>query len=375
MIKPQKLKKGDKVAVVSLSSGMIGDKEFIHKYHLGKKRLEEEFGLEVVAMPNALKGSEYLFNHPEARAKDLMDALEDKSIKGIICSIGGEETYRLLPFIDFDVIKKNPKIFIGFSDTTFNHLMFYKAGVVSFYGPCIMCNFSEYGKMFDYEKEAVKNVLFNSNETYSILPSEFWCNEIIWWDEKNINKQKKMLRDEKGYEVLQGNGKTSGKLLGGCLESLSAMLGIFEDEWYDGNHQLAVNAKIFAEKYDLFPTKEEWKNKILFIETSECQPTPEIFEKMLRVLLVDTKIIQNLNGIIVGKPKEEKFYEEYKLVLKRVVVQFRPKLPIIYNVNFGHASPINIIPYGVECELDCDNKKIVIVEKMLEDNFCCEKGK
>lgn len=64
-----------------------------------------------------------------------------------------------------------------------------------------------------------------------------------------------------------------------------------------------------------------------------------------------------------------------KSVLKNLVAEFRPELPVIYNVNFGHASPINIIPYGVECELDCDNKKIVIVEKMLEDNLCCEKGK
>ena len=227
MIKPEKLRVGDKVAIVSLSSGMIGDKEFIHKYYLGKKRLEEEFGLNVVAMPNALKGSEYLFNHPEARAEDLMNALKDNSIKGIICAIGGEDTYRLLPYIDFDIIRNNPKIFMGFSDTTINHLMFYKAGVTSFYGPCVMCNFAEYGKMFEY---AVKNLLFNSNDTYAIKPSETWTPEIIWWAEENINKEKSLYSDTKGYEVLQGNGIIYGKLLGGCLESLSALLSYFKDE-------------------------------------------------------------------------------------------------------------------------------------------------
>ena len=366
MIKPQKLKKGDKVAIVSLSSGMIGEKEFLHKYHLGKKRLEEEFGLEVVSMPNALKGEKYLFEHPEARAKDLMDALKDKEIKAIICSIGGEETYRLLPYIVFEVIKQNPKIFMGFSDTTVNHFMFYKAGVESFYGPCIMCNFAEYGKMFDYEKEAVKNVLFNSDDKYEIKSSPTWCNETIWWKEENINKQKKLLPDTKGFEVLQGKGKVSGKLLGGCLESMSAMLGYFDLRWYE-DELVALKQREMVEEYQLFPNKNEWKNKILFIETAEGFPEPKIFESMLNTL-EKYGVLSNINGIIVGKPKEEKYYEEYKSVLKDVVGKIRPDLPIIYNVNFGHSSPINILPYGVMCELDCDKKQITIVEKMLEDN-------
>ena len=110
MIKPERLRKGDKVAIVSLSSGMLGEKEFLHKYELGKKRLEEKFGLEVVAMPNALKGIDYLYEHPEKRAEDLMNAFKDKSIKAIICAIGGDDTIRLLPYIDYEVIRSNPKI-------------------------------------------------------------------------------------------------------------------------------------------------------------------------------------------------------------------------------------------------------------------------
>ena len=111
MLIPEKLKKGDTVAIVSLSSGMGGDKEFFHRYLLGKKRLEEVFGLNVVTMPNALKGSKYLNEHPEARANDLMEAFKDKSIKGIISMIGGDDTIRLLPYIDYEIIKKNPKLF------------------------------------------------------------------------------------------------------------------------------------------------------------------------------------------------------------------------------------------------------------------------
>ena len=75
MIKPKRLEKGDKVAIVSLSRGMLGEKPFIHKYELAKRRLEEEYGLQVVAMPNALKGIDYLYQHPEARAQDLISSL------------------------------------------------------------------------------------------------------------------------------------------------------------------------------------------------------------------------------------------------------------------------------------------------------------
>ena len=104
MIKPHRLQKGDKVAIVSLSRGMLGEDMFIHKFHIAKKRLEEDYGVEVVAMPNALKGIDYLYEHPEARAQDLMDAFRDPEIKAVFNAIGGDDSIRLLPYIDFDVL-------------------------------------------------------------------------------------------------------------------------------------------------------------------------------------------------------------------------------------------------------------------------------
>ena len=118
MIKPQRLKKGDKVAIVSLSAGTLGEKWAIHRYYIAKERLENDFGLKVVVMENTLKGIKYLDEHPEARAKDLMDAFKDDSIKAVFNAIGGDDTIRLLPYIDFEVIRKHPKIFTGYSDTT-----------------------------------------------------------------------------------------------------------------------------------------------------------------------------------------------------------------------------------------------------------------
>ena len=340
MIKPRRLRAGDKIAVVSLSWGGLGDEGLIHKFHIAKERLEKDFGLEVVAMPHALSGTAFVAAHPELRAKDLMDAFADSSIAAVFCAIGGDDTIRLLPYIDYDIIRNNPKIFMGYSDSTVNHLMMYKAGVGSFYGPSVMCEFGEYVKMFDYTAQAVRDVLFGDTTGYEIKPSPFWSSDFVPWDEKNAHIGKQLIPDEKGYEVLQGTGKARGHLLGGCLD-------VF---------QMAVGTEIF-------PTLEQWKNAIMFIETSEVNPPPEYVRWTLRNLAAQG-ILRVLSGIIVGKPQGEKYYDEYKQTILQVVAgeEKLTDLPIIYNVNFGHAFPIGIIPYGVMAELDCGRKTITLLE-------------
>lgn len=339
MIKPEMLQKGDKVAIVSLSWGGIGDEKLIHKYYIAKERLEKEFGLEVVAMPNALKGSQFVYEHPEARAQDLMDAFKDKTIKAIFCAIGGDDTIRILPYIDYEVIKNNPKIFMGYSDTTVNHLMMNKAGLVSFYGPSVMCEFGEYVNMFDYTRQAVENILFNNCENYEIKSSEIWSNDFVSWKEENINISKKTLPEEHGYEVLQGSGIVTGKLLGGCIDVFPMVIGT-----------------------NIWPTIDEWKDKILLLETSEEKPSPNLVTYYLRNLGAQG-IFEVIKGIIVGKPQDEKYYNEYKDVYKKVLKEFKKdNLPVLYNVNIGHAYPIGILPLGTDIQIDFTNKKITLVE-------------
>jgi muramoyltetrapeptide carboxypeptidase LdcA involved in peptidoglycan recycling len=98
MNKPQRLKPGDKVAIVSLSRGILGESFAAHEIVLGEKRLAE-FGLIPQYMPNAKKGIEYLHDHPEARAADLKQAFLDPSIKGIFCAIGGDDTINTVPYL------------------------------------------------------------------------------------------------------------------------------------------------------------------------------------------------------------------------------------------------------------------------------------
>lgn len=340
MIKPKRLKPGDKVAVVSLSWGGLGDDSLIHKYHIAKERLEDEFELEVIPMPHALKGSGFVANHPELRAKDLMDAFKDNSISAVFCSIGGDDTIRTLPYVDLDVIKNNPKIFMGYSDSTINHFMMYKAGLVSFYGPSIMCEFGEYVSMFEYTEEAIRNILFNDSTNYKILPSSHWSDDFVPWHEDNIRIDKKLKTDIRGYEVLQGNGIVEGHLLGGCLDVFMMCIGT-----------------------EIWPSINEWKDAILFIETSEDKPSPDIVKWIIRNLAAQG-ILKVIKGIIVGKPQGEVYYEEYKDVILQIVAieEKLVDIPIFYNVNFGHAIPIGILPYGIMTELNCDKKAITLLE-------------
>lgn len=204
MIKPKKLKKGDKVAIVSLSSGLAGEEMFRHRYELGKKRLEQ-LGFNVVTMKNSLKGIEYLYNHPEKRAEDFMEAILDKDIKGIICNIGGDDTIRLLPYIDFEAIANNPKVFMGYSDTTINHYMMQKAGVVSYYGPAVMTDFAENNNMHTYTLKYINEILLENREDIVIKSSDKWTSEYLDWAiEENDNIPRKMNEEKYGYEVLQG---------------------------------------------------------------------------------------------------------------------------------------------------------------------------
>lgn len=110
-----------------------------------------------------------------------MDAFKDKTIKGIFSAIGGDDLIRILPYIDYDIIRSNPKIFMGYSDTTVTHFILYKTGLVSYYGPSIMCSFGEYVKTFDYTKEAVENILFKCTENYYVKSSEYWSTDYVSW--------------------------------------------------------------------------------------------------------------------------------------------------------------------------------------------------
>lgn len=340
--KPKMLKAGDKVATISLSWGGAGEPDLRWRYEQGIDRLRNVFGLEVVAMPNSLKGGDYLYENPQARADDLMNAFKDPTIKGIFSNIGGSESIRLLPYIDFDVIRDNPKVFIGYSDSTVTHLFCHKAGISSFYGPAILMDFAENVEMHEYTVEALKKALFTASAIGEVKPATEWTSERLEWIIENKDKKRKM-NTNKGYELLQGSGIAQGRLIGGCIEVLE-----------------------FAKGTSLWPAKEYWKDSILFFETSEELPTPGNIEYWLRNYGTQG-ILQQAKGIIFGKPQNEKYYEEYKESIRVIMKELSlENLPVLYNLNFGHTEPKFVLPYGAMAEINCENRTFSILDSGVE---------
>lgn len=343
-----KLNRGDKIAVVSLSSGILGENFCSHQLKIGTERLKS-FGFEVVFMENSLKGLDYVKNNPKKRAEDLLNAFRDKEIKGIFCAIGGDDTFKIAPHILNDeaqkIIKQNPKFFIGYSDSTIDHLMLYKLGINTFYGLSFLTCFAELGnEMLEYSKKSFENIF--TSDDFEYFPSKVWYEEREDFSELQVGVERVSHIDEKGYELLQGRYKFSGKLIGGCLESLYDLI---VGERYPEERKI-------NEEYKIFPNKDEFRGKVLFLETSEERPDPTRLEKMLRKLNEEINF-ENLSGILVGKPQNEVFYEDYKSIYKKIVDK---SVPVIYNVNFGHAYPKIILQYGANVIADAKEQRIVI---------------
>lgn len=338
------------IAIVSLSRGILGEPFIKHELKIGLKRLES-YGLKVKFMDNTLCGLDYLNVHPEARAADLLQAFRDPDVDMILCAIGGDDTYRLLPYLfDHDELKNavSEKIFLGFSDTTMNHWMLHKVGVNTFYGQAFLPDICELGEqMLPYTKHYFEE-LIRTGTIAEIHPSDVWYDGRTDFGESAVGTNMPMHLNH-GFELLQGAPVFTGEILGGCIDSL---YDIFNNERYADTVSL-------CRKYELFPTLEDWTGKILLLETSEEQPSPEKYRDML-MQLKNTGIFGVLSGILVGKPMDEKYAEKYREITVDVVDN--KALSIVWNLNVGHATPRCIIPFGVSAMVDVDAQRIIFTK-------------
>lgn len=334
------------IALVSLSSGIIGEKFIDFEVEKGFKRLRD-YGLNVKVMPHAMKGLQYVQEHPEDRAADLLAAFEDEETEMILCAIGGEDTYRLTPYLfDHDELRKalRKKIFMGFSDTTTNHLMLYKLGLNTFYGQAFLCDLCELAdEMLPYTRKYFEE-LIQTGRIAEIRPSDVWYEERQDFRPEALGTER-VSHPNHGFELLQGSPVFSGKILGGCIES---MCDYFDAERYP--EAVKIN-----EKYGLFPTIEDWQGKIILLESSEEQPEPALYRKMVRQLK-EFGVFEAVNGVLCGKPMDEKYFDEYRKIIVEEIND--PNLPIVVNINVGHATPRCIVPFGVPATVDTEKQVI-----------------
>lgn len=340
--KPDRLKPGDTVAIVSLSSGVPSI--FPHIFDNGLKILKK-WGLKIEEYPTARMDATKLKTNPKLRARDLNNAFADKEIKAIITSIGGNDSVRILPYININIIKQNPKIFMGYSDTTAQHIFLNLNGLVSFYGPSIMAGFSQMKTLSSLFEKHVKNILFNPQDSYVYETYEKYCDGYPDWSDSNNLGLTNSLKKNDGWHWLQGDKKVQGELFGGCIEVLEMLKAT-----------------------DFWPERNFWKDKIFFLETSEEKPGLNLIEHILRNYGM-LGIFDKINGLIFSRARDysDKEKKDLESLLKSIVTdEFGQKeLPIVANFDIGHTDPQLILPLGIKAEIDCKNKHVGLVESWL----------
>ncbi len=311
MLLPQKLKKGDTIRIIAPSSSalMIGNR------HIGNAKLAS-LGLNLTFGKHIEESDDFGSTTIEARIKDLHDAFADPEVKAVHTVIGGFNSNQLLPYIDYDLIANNPKIFCGYSDiTALSNAITAKTGMVTYSGP----HYSSFcmKKGVDYITDYFQKCLF-SNDPYEIVSSEYWAHDEWYLDQENRDFKK-----NEGYWILQ-KGKAQGTSVGGNLCTFKLLHGT--------------------------PYMPDLKNTILFIEDDPMN-IPEVIDRDFQSLIHQPGF-DKVKGIVVGR-----FHPDGKMTRKLLEQIVRTKkelshLPIIANVDFGHTTPMITFPIGGEVSID-----------------------
>lgn len=341
--KPTRLISGDTVAIVSPSWG--GPSKYPHIYENGLKVLRE-FGLQIKEYPSARSSADFLAHNPEVRANDINDAFADTQVKAIFASTGGDDSVRILPFLNREVIRNNPKIVMGYSDTAALLSFINQLGVVTFHGPNIMNGFSQAASLPDSFRQHVQEMLFSPHERLEYRSFGAYCDGYLEWSKvENLGKTKE-LQPDAGWRFIQGTGVVTGELYGGCIEVLESLNGT-----------------------DFWPEHDFWNGKILFFETSEEKPSVQRVRRMLRNYGMQG-IFDKAIAVLFGRARD--FTDEEKEELDQMVVDVvkgefgNAKIPVVTNMDFGHTDPQFILPLGVKAEIDCSKRTFTLVESPLK---------
>lgn len=331
LLLPPALRRGSTVAIVSPSWG--GPGAIPVRYEVGRERLAGHWGLAVREMPHALADPAWVEANPQARADDLHAALVDPEVDAIFASIGGDDSIRVLPHLDLELVRAHPKALLGFSDTTCLHMAWHRAGVVSFYGGAVMCGFAENLAMFDYFVRGIDTMLFGDGSAPGEWPenAEGWTVQQLDWEDP-ANQQVARTRNAcTGWRWLQGEAVAEGPLIPGCLE-------VFD--WLRGT-----------------PWWPSLDGAVLALETSEEAPEPAAVRYMLRALAA-TGDLARVGAFLLGRPGGADLpidrHGAYDEVLLQVIRDEcgRADMPIVTGMDFGHTDPIWTLPVGVSCRVD-----------------------
>lgn len=331
-LKASKLKTSDTIGIVSPSWGGAG--AFPHRLQQGIACLKT-LGFKVKLARHSLNENGYVSDTAMHRAQDIHELFLDDSVQAILAAIGGDHSCELLPFLDFDLIKAHPKIFMGYSDiTVLNVAIWQKTGLTTFNGPALLTDFAENPRVLDYTEQYFLKAVSQSEPIGIIEPTLQWTEEILDWRTKKDTERPRALLASEGWSWLRA-GKAQGRLIGGCIESLQHLRGT--QYW------------------------PKWDDAFFFFETSEEKPSPETVAGIL-MDYENMGVFEKINGLIVGRPMAYSAAE--KQALREIILERTQaySFPIITDMDFGHTSPQFTLPLGCMARIDSESKTLEILE-------------
>jgi len=314
LIKPARLQKGDTIGLITPASSLFETEQT----KIEAKEKMEALGFKVKFGENVNKKWDYLAGSDEERINDIHDFFEDDNVKAIFTIRGGYGTGRLLRHLDYSLIKKNPKILLGYSDITSLLIAIHQqTGLVTFHGPVATSTFTKYTQKYFYK------TLTEANPVGEIEDAPYDSN----------------LQQSNRVWTVTG-GKSTGKLTGGNLTLICMSLGT--------------------------PYEIDTKDKILFVE--EVGEQPNDLDRMLTHLYNAGKL-DNCKGVVFDrmlKVKPANYSPAYNSFLSvEEVIKDRFKrfdYPVCLGLSLGHIKDKPTLPLGIEAELDADMGRLSLLE-------------
>lgn len=306
MIIPLKLKRGDTIGVVAPSGPIIGENvEELEK----AKKIVEKLGFNVKYAKNLFLNQNEYSNSAEKKAEDINEMFENKNVKMIWCAKGGENSNSTFDYLNFELIKNNPKIICGYSDiTSITNIITEKTGLVTFSGT----NF----------------------KTIATDETDYSLKQAI---HRFVDGDLKLGDSNDEYKIIK-EGQAEGQLIGGNLSLIRALV---------------------AGKYHI-----NFENKIVFIEELGFETGPELASNFL-YYMKQNDVFNKIRGIWIGNYTHESGISLEKVLIDTIGKEFRG--PIIKSDNFGHIENKIVIPIGIKAKIDTSKKNMIeLLEKCVQ---------
>ncbi|MBS9336011.1 S66 family peptidase [Fructobacillus papyrifericola] len=323
MIKrPTLLNKGDEIRIISPSSSIARVGGF-NKNLRAKKRLEA-LGFQVSFGQHILENDVFYSSSIASRVADLHDAFLDEQVKAVMTTIGGNNSNELLPYIDYDLLAKHPKVFCGYSDTTSLHnAIRAKTGLATFYGPAYSS--FKMDELQEYQSQSFLEAV--SHHSFELKPSASWSSDA--WFDSSLARQLKA-----GEWKAYNEGSARGTSTGGNIQTYNLQAGT-----------------------TYFP---EVANPVVFVEQAKGGSPLEFSSQLAQIL----QLHPDLAALVIGRfPVINQMSEEnLQLILDKYPVL--QTIPVLYDVDFGHTQPIFTLPLGtnfyVKASKDGNSKLTVL---------------